>query len=296
MKAILKFLLLVTFLTFTFILFSLALPYFQTVKDVNSGFNPAHFAYVAIPGFWICLTILYISKKSHKTNKEIILRLSFSLFFIYAFLNQIETLLFKNTFFVVDKMDIVFRMLAAGVPVVLAVVLGVRLFRNNFKPSRYSRGQRNFTENELIFKLLLTGLLYVIIYFVFNYFVAWQIEDIRIFYTGNAKDVGFIPRLIEIWNTTPVIYLFQFARGVLFGIFILPVVDMFRNKSLVMLTGIILLFETSAISLIIPDFLLPNTVRMVHLLEISSSMFVFAVVIWLLFEKLKMQGSNYKYY
>ncbi|MDR0683332.1 MAG: hypothetical protein LBG15_16060 [Dysgonamonadaceae bacterium] len=296
MKIFLNFLLLVVGLTFTFILFSHVLPNFQTFKEADEEIDFSNFIYVAINSFWLCSAILYISKKSYKTNKEIILRLSFSLFFIYAFMPQIETLLFKSAFFVVSRTEILFMMIAAGVPVVLSVLLGVKLFRDNFKPSRYSRSQRNFTVSELTVKLLLSGFFYLIIYFVFNYFIAWQIEDFRIFYTGSSEKIKFEALLIEIWNTNPSIYLFQFARGVLFGIFILPIVDMFKNKSLVMLTCIILLFEASAVHLIIPDLLLPDTVRMGHLLETTSSLFLFSIINWLMFKKIKSYGSNYKYY
>jgi hypothetical protein len=208
---------------------------------------------------------------------------------------QIETLLFRSSFFVVNKADILLLMTAAGLPIVLSVFIAVPLFRSNFKPSRYSRGQRNFTAGELIIKLLSAGLIYSVIYFVFNYFVAWQIEDLRIFYTGSSENVGFVNRLTEIWNATPSFYLFQFGKGVLFGLFTLPVIDLLKNKSSALLIGIILLLETSAIRLFIPDFLLPDVVRAGHLLEMSSSLFLFSIIIWLLFRRLKMHHSNYKY-
>jgi hypothetical protein len=297
MKIFLNFLFLVIVFTFIFILFSYFLPYFQPFKNNMEGeIDFSNFIYVAINSFWICSAILYILKKSYKTNKELVLRLSFSLFFIYAFMPQIETLVFKTTFFVVDRADILFMMISAGVPVVLTILLGVKLFRNNFKPSRYSRSQRSFTVTELIIKLLLSGLSYLIIYFAINYFIVWQIEDLRIFYTGSSEKIKFTTLLIEIWNITPSIYLFQFAKGVLFSIFILPVADMFKDKPLVMLTCIILLFESSAIHLMIPDLLLPCTVRTGHLLEMISSLFLFSIINWLIFKKLKTYNSNYKYY
>jgi hypothetical protein len=266
------------------------------LEDVNDKITSSDFVYVAINGIWICLTILYISKKSDKTNKEIMLRLSFSLFFIYAFMPQIETLLFRSAFFVVNKTAILLLMIAGGLPVVLTVLLGVKLFRNNFKPSRYSRDQGYSTVKGLTIKLLSAGLFYLSVSVVLNYFISWQIEDLRIFYTGSSEKAGFINRLIEIRNATPFIYLFQFAKGVLFGVFILPVANMFKNKSSVMLTTLILVLETSAIRSIIPDLLLPDVVRAGHLLETSSSLFLFSIINWLMFRKLKTNHLSYKYY
>jgi hypothetical protein len=296
MKTLLKFLFLVLFFTVVFVLFFFVLSYSQMLKDLNNKIVLSNFVFLGINSLWICSTILYIAKKSDRTNREIMLRLSFSLFFIYAFMPQMETLLFRSAFFVVDKTAILLLVVAAGVPVVLTVLLGVKLFRNNFKPSRYTRDQGYFTVRELTIKLLSAGLCYLAIYVVFNYFVAWQIEDLRVFYTGSSEKAGFATHLVEIRNATPSLYLFQFAKGVLFGLFILPVADMFKNKSAAMLITLILLLETSALRPIIPDFLLPSVVRAGHLLEMSSSLLLFSIINWLLFRKLKTHNSSYKYY
>jgi hypothetical protein len=299
MKTLLKFLLLVISLTFAFILLSTILPYSQTLKNASSNinlFDIVYVVYVAISSFWICLAIFYVARKSPETNNETVVCLSFSLFFIYAFMPQIETLVFNNVFWAVSRIDILFIMIANGIPVLLAVLLGVRMFRGNFKPSRYIRKSKHFTVPDIMLKLLLTGVSYMIICFVFEYFIAWRIEELRIFYTGSPRDVGFIPKLIENWNDRPYIYLIQFARGLLFGLFILPIVNMFRKKPLTMLVSILLLFETPAICLIIPNFLLPEVVRIGHFREMTSSMLFFAVITWLIFNKLTISNGGDKYY
>ncbi|MDR0864649.1 MAG: hypothetical protein LBO74_06920 [Candidatus Symbiothrix sp.] len=296
MKTLLKFLLLVICLTFIFILLAAVLPYSQTIENADGGIHLSGIVYLVINSLWICLAIFYVAKKSPLKNDETIGGLSFSLFFIYAFMPQIEPLLFKNTVLALDRIDVLFIMIVHGISVVLATLLGVRLFRGHFKPSRYTRKSKYFSTTDILIKLLLTGVSYMVIYFVFEYFVTWKIEEVRIFYTGSSQDVGFVPRLIEIWNHTPSLYFVQLARGVLFGLFILPVVNMFRKKSLVLLISIILIFESSAISLIIPNLVYPEVVRTGHLWEMISSLFLFAIITWLVFDKLILARVNDKYY
>ncbi|MDR0412768.1 MAG: hypothetical protein LBH61_03055 [Dysgonamonadaceae bacterium] len=296
MKTLFKYLFLTVFLATAFILVSYILPYFHIPQGANSEIFPSGWIAAAVNSAWICLIILYISKKTDKTNGGVMLRLSFSLFFIYAFLPLAEVLLYTHRFFVVTKTDVLWMMIAAGVPVVLAVLLGVWLFRNRFTPSRYSRSQKSYTTGKWTAKLFFSGLLYLIIYYAVNHFFAWQLEEIRVFYTGRAERAGLVPRLLEIWQTQPSVFLFQFAKGVAFGIFILPVVDLFKNRPAALQTAVILIFETAALHLTIQGVLLPTGIRTVHLLETAATLLLFAIAAGKLFKETKGNDSNYKYY
>jgi hypothetical protein len=237
------------------------------------------------------MAIFYVARTSRKKKERTATGLSVALFMIYAFIPQIDTLLYKNVFILLNKMDIVLLILANGIPVVLASVLGVYLFGNEYKPSRYIRKPKRFTTQELIVKLLLIGLLYEIIYFVFTHFVSWQIEEFRIFYTGKNQYPGFNTRLIDNWNYAPQIYFVQLIKGILFGLSILPIVNIFKRKSQYLLISIALIFESMAMYWIVPNLLFPDAVRIGHLLGLSGSMLVFSFITWFIFSKMKISNS-----
>ena len=132
----------------------------------------------------------------------------------------------------------------------------------------------------------------MIVYFVFGYYVAWQVKDLRIFYSGHPDDNGFLSILGNNFHENPVIYPFQFVRGVLFGLFVLPLVNMFRTRPVVLLVSLILVFLSLGVSLVIPNFLFPDTVRWAHFEEMTSSMFVFAIIVWFVYEKLEFSVSR----
>jgi len=202
---------------------------------------------------------------------------------------QIETFFFNSAFHNLTNPDIFFIMMANGVIIFAGVPLAVKLFGKRRKApieNHYIRESlSSFSFSQLIIKLGLIGICYLIVYFTFGYYVAWQIKDLRIFYSGNPGDNGFISVLADNFHQKPAIYPFQFIRGVLFGLFVLPLVSMFKERPRVLLLSLILVFLSPGISLVIPNFLFPDTVRWAHFREMISSMFVFAVIVWLIYKK-----------
>ncbi len=294
MKTILRFILLVFVTTIAFLGVSAILPYSGAFKAASANTDPSGIIYVLITDAWICMTIMYIVKHSRWKPSRLIPALMFSLFFIYSFMAQIETYFFSAAFKILTKKDIFLIMLANGVIIFTGVPLAVKLFG---KGRRSDTGNRirylpSFSFSQMIIKLTVIGIIYMIIYFVFGYYVAWQVKDLRIFYSGHPDDYGFMSVLTNNFHQNPVIYPFQFLRGLLFGLFVLPLAVMFKDRPGVLLISLILVFLSLGVSLIIPNFLFPDTVRWAHFAEMISSMFVFAITVWLIYEKLKLNVFN----
>ncbi len=289
MKTIFKFLFLVIVTTLVFLVVSSLLPYSRGFKEATKQDNPLSIIYVLLTVAWICLAITFIVKHSHWNSPRLIVALIFSLFFVYSFMAQIETFFFNSAFHNLTNPDIFFIMIANGVIIFAGVPLAVKLFGKRRKAPIENHDIReslsSFSFSQLIIKLALIGICYLIVYFAFGYYVAWQIKDLRIFYSGNPDDNGFISVLTDNFHQKPAIYPFQFLRGVLFGLFVLPLVSMFKERPRVLLISLILVFLSLGISLVIPNFLFPDTVRWAHFREMISSMFVFAVIVWLIYKK-----------
>lgn len=292
MKNLAKYLLLLVVTTSIFVLISAIAPYSQAFKEAqNSASNPTDILYLLLNNAWICFTVCFIIRKSPLSNTKTALRLSCSLFFIYVFMTQVETYFFGAAFPLLTTWDIVLIMLCNGFFVVSCVFLAVRLFgkaKHETAPQHHHR----FLLTDLMLKTFVLGCVYMIIYFVFGYFVAWQVEDLRLFYSGETDLDGFIEKLISNVQETPFIYPFQLIRGMLFGLFILPIVGMFSTKPRTMLASIIFIYESTAICLIIPNILFPDSVRWAHFLEMASSMLLFAVMTWVIYKKLKTRNED----
>ena len=129
---------------------------------------------------------------------------------------------------------------------------------------------------------ILISIVYPMLYFLAGYFIAWQSEAVRLYYTGSTELKSFIIMLIE--NIKDGLYFFQILRGALWVLFALPVLMMLRVNFLWkgILLGLLFAFLMNAQHLL-PNPYFPREVAQVHFLETASSNFVWGFVISLMF-------------
>jgi hypothetical protein len=129
---------------------------------------------------------------------------------------------------------------------------------------------------EWLWKLAAIAGVYVVLYLGFGYFVAWQNPALRDMYGNGANAQVFdYGRLIP----------FQILRGVLWALFMLPVIRMTRGpRWQVMLLVALLLSLPPTIALALPNPIMPDaSVRLSHFIETSTSNFIYgAFLTWLL--------------
>ncbi|MFC1997755.1 hypothetical protein ACFLXI_09180, partial [Chloroflexota bacterium] len=138
-----------------------------------------------------------------------------------------------------------------------------------------------------IWKFALIGFIYVILYYLAGYFIAWQNPALVAFYGG--EDPGSIfAQLANTLEANPSFLGFQFVRGMLFALFALPVIWMRRDHPIeAALMVAVLLSVPFNIGHILPNPLMPDaSVRFSHMIETASSNFIFGLIIgWLLHRK-----------
>ncbi|MEN8374819.1 MAG: hypothetical protein ABFS34_05165 [Gemmatimonadota bacterium] len=113
---------------------------------------------------------------------------------------------------------------------------------------------------------------YVLLYVLFGVFVAWRAPAIREFYENvQMPSIGTI-------------LLTQVGRGLIWAAIAMPIVRMMRGPrwETALTLGVLFSVLMSA-GLLMPNPILPVDVRMVHLVEVSASNFLFGLVVgWLL--------------
>lgn len=124
---------------------------------------------------------------------------------------------------------------------------------------------------------------YLILYFTFGYFVAWQNPAIREYYGGIDRG-SFLAHMSDLLATAFWLVPFQALRGLLWVAIALPVVRMMRGGWLETAVAVGLLFAVLMnAQLLLPNPYMPEAVRMTHLVETASSNFLFGFLVgWLL--------------
>ena len=121
-------------------------------------------------------------------------------------------------------------------------------------------------------------IIWPLIYFLAGYFIAWQFDDVRLFYSGTTEMTSFLSLMRA--NFASGLYFFQIFRGVLW-ISIALLVFAVTNVSVLhkgVILGLLLAFLGSS-GLLLPNPIMPYMVRIGHLIETSTSSFIWGLIL-----------------
>ena len=200
------------------------------------------------------------------------------LFGTQFFLTQMETFFFSANLGISPGQ--VTSILLAGLVMVTATGgLGLGLTRKLaptqirivFKPE--VRGWRG-----MITPMLLMGaLVYPLLYETFGYYIAWQNEHLRLFYSHSTELKSFLMQLRGFFFEG--IYFFQVLRGIIWVVISIPMVLLLRQNKFFEYVLVGLMSALPAIQLFVPNPYMPADIAMTHFVETSSSNFLWGLLI-----------------
>lgn len=139
---------------------------------------------------------------------------------------------------------------------------------------------------QFIIRLTAISILYVIIYWIAGYYIAWQNPELRSFYGSEGEIMPFWEHTIQTFSDTPDLLILQLFRGALFTLFVYPVI---RGSSVnPWLTSLIVgsLLAIPHLGHILANPLIPSAeVRFTHMIETTTSTFLFGMIIALAFHR-----------
>ena len=202
-----------------------------------------------------------------------------------TFLIQIEAWYFMSN--ITFDQKLVPRLFIMGLPVAfiyipLAVlILGKWTKKNSSKPDF----SLIFPVKQWIWKLSTIAILYVMLYWLAGYYIAWQNADLRAFYGSPGAILSFWEQTAKTFHTEPGLFPFQVIRAMLWTLCAIPIIR--GSKVNVWWTAILigLFFTAPQISgLILKNPLMPNaSIRLSHMIEGIATNVVFGmIIVWLL--------------
>ncbi len=242
---------------------------------------------VVIMLFIICLlhtsVVLYYINNTRLHGYKLILVLFFVMFGIQYFMSQIETFWFNDSLKL--PVDGIWALVSGGAIMSLlfsiaATWISGHLFKseNNvlFKPVKIS------IPSLVIRIMVLSVIVWPLVYFSAGYLIAWQFDAVRQFYTQSTTMESIIAIMKA--NFASGLYLFQILRGLLWVIIAFAVLG--TSNGSIIKKGIILGLLLSLLGsgqLLLPNPYMNPEVRFAHLLETSSSSFLWGMILsWVL--------------
>lgn len=247
------------------------------------------------------LLIIGLILSSRWNGWKLALSLGLAYYGAVTFLTQIEVWYFMSNITFDPKL--LPRLFIMGLPIAfvyipLAVlILGKGRTTHNLKPTSVL----NIPTKQLIWKLIVIAIIYIILYWSAGYYIAWQNADLRAFYGSPGDILPFWEHTAKTFHSAPELFPFQAVRAMLWTLCAIPIIR--GSKLNVWWTAILLglFFTIPQISgLILENPLMPKaSVRLSHMIEGIASNFIFGmIIIWLLHREhnsLKdLLGINYR--
>jgi hypothetical protein len=220
------------------------------------------------------LIITVVILRSRWSGWKLMLGLSAAYYGVVTVMSQMETGYFADSLGV-DGNTLV-RLFLAGLPVALFFVPLAVWALGKARSTAADMPLTTFLPADVkgwLWKLGLIAVLYVVVYFTFGFFVAWQNPNLVSMY-----DTASHP---QIFNNAPLVP-FQLMRGVLWGLLAVLCIHILRGGRLEKAALVGMLFAVPmSIGLIFPNnpFMPDESVRMSHLVELLSSNSLFGVLV-----------------
>lgn len=219
-------------------------------------------------------------KNVNEKKMLLFIKLAMANFLLYPLMGFIESFFWLDSLKVVDRDEIVrvfFRFLITFT--LFSAYLSIISKKNTIAEIK---DEASINYKVISQKILLIAVIYLIIYNLFGYFVAWQFEATRIYYTGHSELKGFFEMLIQNFSDLKFVIV-HFFRGILFGLagyIFYTLLDCSKPKKLFILA---LIFGGFGFQIILPNPVFPEMVRISHFIETTSSMIIFGLIVGFIF-------------
>lgn len=242
-------------------------------------------AIVAVLGMCLLNSVLVIwyTRRSRYSDRRLFVTVFTFIFGVMSFMTQIETLYFNGSI----HMPWLLILIVVFTGAVVGLANG--WFALNFKKRNSSEALFHFDGAlyPTLSKVILLSLVYMVFYFVFGYYIAWQFPELRQFYSGSSDRLPFIIHMKNQLFTDPYLIAFQVIRGGLWtGIGYIALKGLQRHNKLetYILIGLILSLPLST-PLFSPNDYMPPGVRFGHFFELLIENFLFGVILSYMFQR-----------
>ena len=239
----------------------------------------------------VCLintaVIMYLILRSRWRGIKLVVFVALVHYVVQFFMGEVEVIFFRASLQIPIKL--VYAQLASGAVFAFLFALAAVLILGRMKPPKEAPAAPNMRlimpKGEFILKfLILSIIVYPLLYFLFGYFVAWQFPAVREFYSGSTVLAPFFQFIRTQFATNSTLVFWQMARGAVWVLVALPVIRMLKGTSREAAVTLGLIFALVMNSQHIPpNPYMPGMVRLAHFIETASSNFLWGMfIVWLL--------------
>lgn len=261
-----------------FILPTVIIPVQQQFRQAMEQSAPGGTIMLYILGF-SCVAALVVSypvRHATASGARLTAALVVTLFGFMTAMGQIETFYFRAAFPSLDTMEILNIIYRGFLTAVLFVPLVVLMWGRMRGDGSFAAG---IPRTSWLWKSPALALAYVVIYFSFGYYVAWQFPETRLLYTGSTDMLGVVDHFRNVFTESPFFAPLQFIRGLLWIAFATPLMLALAGRRRQTIISLALLGGLLGLQILLPNPLFPEMVRYAHALETVPSTALYGALI-----------------
>ena len=231
----------------------------------------------------LLITVLILSSRWNGWKLALVLGTAY--YGAVTFLIQIEAWYFMSN--ITFDQKLVPRLFIMGLPVAFIYIPLAVLILGKWKKksSETPAFSLIFPVKQWIWKLSTIAVIYILLYWLAGYYIAWQNAELRDFYGSPGAILPFWEQTANTFHNEPGLFPFQAIRAMLWTLCAIPIIR--GSKVKVWWTAILvgLFFTVPQISgLILENPLMPSaSVRLSHMIEGIATNLVFGMmIVWLL--------------
>lgn len=253
----------------------LPLPQFILEQTPDTGFMSLAVA-TMFNGAVNALLLVWMARRSSLRGFALALQLFLVSFLTQTFQTQIETAYFLPAFPLLHGNLEVYRLILRGAMTSALFVLLATLMVGGFSKAQRETSRFTLQSDRTVKTGAWLSAVYFVLYMLFGYFVAWQSQELRIFYGGPAELNSFFDQFSTALIGKPELPVFQFFRGYLWMLCLIPLMKAFtgRRFELIALSALVLGLLPTA-QLAFPNPLMPAEVSLYHFWEVGISTALF---------------------
>jgi hypothetical protein len=243
-----------------------------------SGFLSTPLAFL-LNGGVNALILVWAARRSGSKGIAIWLQLLVLSFGAQTFMTQIETGYFISAFPLLHGNFELYQLVLRGLITSALFTLLVTWMVGGFSNKPRSQTRFTVTAGNAVRTGGWLAVIYIILYMFFGYYVAWQSQELRLFYGGPAELNSFIAQWGVSLMGRPEMPVFQYFRGILWMLCLVPLFMGFTGSrmEMVILSALALgLLPTAQLAFANP--LMPAKVSAYHFVEVLVSTGVFGAL------------------
>lgn len=225
---------------------------------------------------------LIVSSRWHGWRLAVVLALAY--YGANTLLTQMETWYFLSHITVSSQL--LPRLFIMGLAVPLIFIPLAILICNQWKGTKEASLNKTVEIPivQIALKLVFIAIIYLVIYWLAGYYIAWQNPELRAFYGNPGPVTPFFTHTVDTFSHSPGLIFLQLFRGLLFAAIVWPVIRGSSVKPWLTALLVASLLAAPHLGHILQNPLIPlASVRFSHMVETSSSTFVFGlIIVWLL--------------